>query len=708
MRTGSGRTQLVASKRKSELRSPSPTPRENASGNSVRWVTRTLQRRKESGKQRGKSDSRKRSPNASGSASGQWKQRVKASSGTAAVSISPARGVSAGAYRGGGTAGRSKGVSRVTVDISVARLQKWFRVLILRGVVKRRGLLSERISDSLNVQQCLWELSVRRAKRLLSEAFNAYAVRLHGGIETTNDESKDAAVSLVNAFMRAKKDGLCRTQQLHKIWQHAVRVIEKAWMNCALFYYTQQLGVECKRQRLVIQQEAIERRDYIRQRLLFLVECHQHCYNHPLLMQAGVAVRKLEWWEHVVMESSINCAVRHCPAAVLNSETAGDASTIKECGISTVMPPLVPRTSSLGTGSPCFVYPDASQRVIWVNAGKDEGSSVPTMPAPSVTHRFHVRADTAFVNGLLQEMGQLDFPTSMGLCPRASVPPQDSTGNVVSITYTARVQNTEHTSELVDSNLVWVGGFLLRECLQPLPLFKELSMWLRSREITERQNQQATTSSRVVVGGAANTLLLKPVLRKRARGRSMASVDFSVSVSTMGKAWADFYLFMELTGEACGSVSCSTSTLAFSLLPPSTLYRRNKGYLSSQSRGRVSLETLVGAGRGLATPVSRKLCTSTPTCAGEVSKTLSLTKGLGSEFDIKYEVERLFVREYHRRKKLQDEYNAEVVALGRIIHRDQVTTVNDGKTKMTDNRQPFQKDWCVSLLAGATEGTLTH
>ncbi|ESL10566.1 hypothetical protein TRSC58_01700 [Trypanosoma rangeli SC58] len=478
-------------------------------------------------------------------------------------------------------------------------------------------------------------------------------------------------------------------------------------MNCSLFYYIQQFGMEHKRQRLVVWQEAIERRDYIRQRLLFLVECHQRCYNHPLLMQAGVSVRKLKWWERVVMESSISCAVRHCPAAVLNSETAGDASTIKECRTSIVMSPSVLCTSSLVTGSPSFVYPDASQCVIWLNTGKDEGSSVSTMSAPSATHRFYVRADTAFVNGLLQEMGQLDFPTSMGLCPRAFVPPQDSTGNVVSIACTARVQNTEHASELVDCNLVWVRGFLLRECLQPLPLFQELSMCLRSKEIAERQNEQATSSSRVV-GGASNTLFLQPVSRKRGRGRSLASVDFSVSVSTMGKAWADFYLFMELTGEAWGSVSCSTSTLAFSSLPSPTLYRRNKGYLSSQSRGPVSLETLVGASGGPATSASRKLYTSTPTCAGEVSKTLPLTKSLGSEFDVKYEVERLFVREYHRRKKLQDEYNAEVVALGWIIQRDQVTTVNGGKDKMTDKKQPFQKGCCVSLLAGATEGTLTH
>ncbi|RNF10193.1 uncharacterized protein Tco025E_06917 [Trypanosoma conorhini] len=685
MRASSG------SKRRPASRSPSPTPREGAAAVTVRRATGSAQREKESEKLRGKSASRKRSPSARGGGSAQRKQKGRPNRGTAARPISPARGAAGGGNKGVGSAGRPKGgVSRVTVDVSVARLQKWFRVLILRGVIKRRGLLAERISDSLHVQQRLWELRVRRAKRLLSEAFNACALRLRGGLETTDTKGNEPAVNLVNAFIRAKRDILWRTQQLQRSWQQAVRVIERAWIKSAFFCHIQQIYLERKRQRLVIQQEAIERRDYIRQRLLFLVECHQRCYNHPLLLEAGAAVRKLEWWERVVMESSGSCTERNFSAAALNDEALGEVSPVPERKTSIVVPSSHPRTSSLVTAPRYFVCPDASQNVCWANAGKEEEPIAPTTHAPSTKHRFYVRADTAFVNGLLQEMGQLAFPTSMGLRPKALVSTRNSLDNVVATACTARVQNTEHASELVDGQLVWVGGSLLRACLQPLPLFQELCLWFRSRELAERKKGQ-TASSWCAAGDAVSASFIHPVPRKRGREKNLAPMDLSVSVSSMGKAWADFYLFLDLTADGLSSASCSTSTSAACSLPSQAPYRRSRGYFYSRSRGRVSLDTLVAAREASEAPVSRKSSTPTPPCTGEAPAILSSKKFLGSEFDVKYEIERLFVRECHRRAKLQDEYNAEVVALGWIIHREQLTTVNAGGAKMTDKKQSFQK-----------------
>ncbi|EKF32458.1 hypothetical protein MOQ_003688 [Trypanosoma cruzi marinkellei] len=680
-------------KRRSASRFASSSPQGSAVAGRGRLKADGAQRRNPSEGKGRKMSLKRRSLKAGGSANSQQKNIGRPKSGNMIRPYSPERGATAGAQgRTLITSGRSRPFSRAVRDAYVSRIQRWFRSLVLRGVVRCRGLLVMRIREILELEQRLWELRVRMAKRVLSEAFNTYALTLHSDSERRGLKKYKPVVTLVNAFMHAKKDCLLRSEKLHIIYQRAVKVIEGAWTRCVLFRSIQQASVENKMQCLLIQQEEIERRDYIRQRWLFLVECHQQCYNHPLLVKAKIAVRSTECWASVLMESTLHLPDRSCSFVNLNNEVTLDVSSAQDFRHSMMMPTSRSQTPSR-FASPNFGQTSDSQRWSCLNEERCKGLISPTThEQPSVKHRFHLQADTAFVHGLLQEMGKLDFPSSMGSRPRVLVSPRDLTDNRVSTTCTARVQSTEHASELTNSRCLWVGNVLLRECLRPLPLFKEFFMLTRSKERGWGKGGKATSSS-YVSGDAVNASFLHPAPTKKSRERTLSPMDFSVSVASMGKAWADFYVFMDLAGDALRSLSCNNTTSDSSLLAPLMVSRRSKGYLFARSGGRALLHVLSGTGVASVTQTSGKFRTPIPTSAEQTQTTWTPTEVLGSEFDIKYEIERLLVREFHRRLKLQALYDAEVAALGWVIQRGTGTTRNVGeaRTKVKESRQHVKK-----------------
>ncbi|ESS68036.1 hypothetical protein TCDM_03186 [Trypanosoma cruzi Dm28c] len=685
VRVGGLERPASSKRRQSASRLSSSSLQGGAVAGKVRRKADGAQRRNRSEGQGRKLSLKRRSLKTGGSTNTQRKRNGRSNRGYSVRSHSAERGAAAGAQgKTLGTSGRSRPFSRAVMDAYASRIQRWFRRLVLGGVMRCRGLLVMRIREILELQKRLWELRVRMAKRVMSEAFNTYAIIIHGDSEMRGIRKYKPEVTLVNAFMRAKKDCVLRSEKLHIIYQRAVRVIERAWTKCVLFRSIQPASLENKMQWLLIQQEEIERRDYIRQRLLFLVECHQQCYNHPLLMKAVIAVRNTECWSGIITESPLHLTDRRCSFVNLSNEVTLDTSSAREFRYSIMMQTSRSQASSRFV-SPNFGQTSDSQRCSCLNKEKHKGLIFQTThEQPSVKHRFNVRADTAFVHGLLQEMGKLDFPSSMGSRPRVFASPRDLTDAAVSTTCTAQVQSTEHASELTNSRFVWVGNVLLRECLRPSPLFTEFCIWNNSKERGWIKGGKATSSS-YVFEDAVNACFLHPAPTRKSRERTLSPMDFSVSVASMGKAWADFYVFMDLTDDVLESFSCNNTTSDSSPLASLMVSRRSKG--------RALLHFLLGTGSASVTRTSGKLHTPIPSPTDQTQTNWAPIKIFGSEFDIKYEIERLLVREYHRRLKLQDLYDAEVAALGWIIQRGTATTRNAGEAgkKVTESRQQFKK-----------------
>ncbi|KEG10008.1 hypothetical protein DQ04_04311050 [Trypanosoma grayi] len=583
--------------------------------------------------------------------------------------------------RRAGSASRSRFTIRITTDVALTRIQRWVRAMIFRRRTKRRGTLTASISKALEVEHCLWQLRVRMAKRVLIEAFTAYALSRRDGSEVRQQILHEHSVTVVNMFMRTRMDVTLVTTKKNVVLKAAVRRIENVWTRCPRYDYLRHLSVAQKAQRLLIQQEDIERRDCIRRRWVFLVECHQCCYNDSLLMDAGLAVRHLESWERVVMDSDQVLVPTPQPETNLNNEKREGASTRRECTRTTTL--VVSRScqASLQHTSRTSCQPQNSYQVSWHAEGR-QGMNAQMTDGSARDRRFLQSAELAYLHGLQEEKGQLDFPTSLGARPWPFDSPPKTLGCVVSTMCSPRLRDTENTSGLVPSRFIWLGAALLRESLQSLPLFNEFRARLKARHWAREEDRMTT----FVSGSEADSSIERffcPPTRRKGRKAAVASQDYSVSASTMGKTWTDFYRSMTFNRDPTRLHYRRVSDVLFSLTSTSTIDRRGGGHFCSRNGKRVSLHTLVGS--GLTTPSSTKSHGQKSANTGSVSTFSPPTKMLGSEFDIKYEVERLLIREHSRRLSMEDGYMAEVTALEWLIQRDQMNAVKTEIMKVNDD-----------------------
>ncbi|KAH9582283.1 hypothetical protein LSM04_009058 [Trypanosoma melophagium] len=593
---------------------------------------------------------------------------------------------------------RSRHSSRAALDVAVSRLQRWGRIMIIRQLLRTPGALADRISVILKMEYRLWKLRVRMAKRVLREAFNSYAAAKREDPTLAPQRMREGAVTIINAFIRARRDDISTQRKRQVVFKSAVKVIERAWIKTPLYRYLKNLSLENRMQRLIIKQEDIERRDLIRQRWGFLVECHQRCYNDSVLLEAGIAVRNLEWWENAVMDADKEYMYK-----LRSSKEKSDKKEMIERPVQAES--FLPRESresiaafvaqpsssmSISCLDKQIVLTNDSSKRLMVSHTLDEEEALNDLSPPESAkdNRFYKRADASFVFGMLQEMGKLDFALSMGSRPIYLGVPLEFVDSLVCSTSLARLQETKNALKIIKSRFVYFGGAFLRENLQTLPLFKEISMQLHCRAMeTWRARQQMCMTSEDA--DAVKDFFLQPSSRRKRRGKGMESpLNYSLSATIMGKEWVELYrslieLLYPVGGKSNNTslrIGCSTSSNSQNIS-----YRRNVGQFHPRCGVRMTLQelTISGTKKNSAKEFKQSTSVTTRTSSGEDS--MPPIKIFGSEYDSMYEIERLLIREYSHRLKLENQYDTEISALEWLFQREH--TINIANSKKNNDKK---------------------
>ncbi|ORC93014.1 uncharacterized protein TM35_000023400 [Trypanosoma theileri] len=636
---------------------------------------------------------------------------------------SPSRSDTPGLYSVGSRkrldgSARSRHSSRAAVDVALSRLQRWGRVLILRQVLRTPGALANRIREILTMEYRLWKLRVRMAKRVLREAFNNYAISKREDPTLALQRMREDAVTVINAFLRARSDEIVIQRKRLVIFKKAAETIEKVWVKSPLYQYLKNLSLENRMQRLLFKQESIERRDIIRQRWVFLVECHQRCYNDPILLEAGIAVRSLEWWENVVMDSDKEYMYKLRASKEKNEKEEMTEELTEEERLlrrdhrestGTFLARSSSRSYSLSGYDKARVLGDISSKKLMGQHILDDGKELNKSLSSELVHnsRFYKRADASFVFGILQEMGRLEFALSMGARPIYLGVPLEFVDSLVSSTSLARLQETKNALKLIKSRFVCFGGAFLRENLQTLPLFREVSMQLHSREMEALSTQQTmfTTSEDA---DAVKAFFLQPLSRKKRRVKAAGSpLDYSLSAAIMGKGWVELYRSLVQYLYPTGNKSIDTSRRITEITSSSStsqtiIYRRNVGQFHPRCGVHMTLEELTVPVTKTNSMKDSKRSTSMTARMSSGASSVQPVKLLGSEYESTYEIERLLIRESNHRLKLKNQYKTEISALECLFQRDHIINnlnSNEKNDKKDQSEVSFVK---ASLLRTST------
>ncbi|EAN78025.1 hypothetical protein, conserved [Trypanosoma brucei brucei TREU927] len=578
--------------------------------------------------------------------------------------------------KSGGNTSNSR-LHRVAMEVSVSRLQRWFRVTLLRRLVDSPDALASRIEKRYTWEHRLWKLRTRIAKRIIVEACTAYALSLDLKGKEEGRVAEHNAV-MVMTFLRALESLRLKWRKQQEVFKHAVSIIERAWIRCNTRTNPMQTSRERKLIRLLMDEESIERRELVRRRLLFVINCHQLCYNDPLVLETCLSAKTLHISENLFTNNTTD-EKSWCGPATLQEEAPTDGT--KERQVLSHSLSLWTRSSHCSsilksmTNLTMAGYMDEcgkgkeEKNYAWVNLADTENPS----EGP-----YRRRANACFVTAILLEKGHLTFPESMGAGQSGLDPRPDLASGSAPVQCRARIQDTEKALEKVEVRFVREGPLSLREPLHSLSTFKEFRVLMNSRR---KQNSREQTKAFILGPNVTldNLHYLYPVYRKVKKGKDLKPLShLSVTSDAMGEEWSKL-LYVAWT-EECLSRPPSHSFAWLSLARPesSRSYHRRPFHTGICEDSNHPLhDLLVGTGgkqRSLKTNLM-----SVSFYDDESDKQQQNADPYVDHEKIRYEVERLLIQEYRRRKCIEETHKAGIHTIEGMIARERGTAFSSVK-----------------------------
>nr|CCC51557.1 conserved hypothetical protein, fragment [Trypanosoma vivax Y486] len=546
-------------------------------------------------------------------------------------------------------------LSRATASAAAIRIQRWARLLAMKRVLMCPGKLASCVASVLDFEYRVWRLYTRRARRIIIEAFNAYALISRQNREREQREENGTWVSCINAFLRAKRSGVEVEHRRLVLFKRAVSVIEAFWIRSSVYDHLQRLSAESKVLRLLMQEESIERRDIERRHLLFLVESHQQFYNDPTLMRDEASVRKLELTERIFTGRDEECS-RKLEALLSQIAESNASSKTMESGHTQKLHGYPPCDQS-GPASFSSTFRQLSGCGDEVLRGPADNTQcddrkshieflLKTSDARGPYHRY---ADSCFVNAVLHEHGQVELATSMGARPLGFDTQPDFVDGVVLGSCRARIQDTKNAMRTVKRHFIWEGPAVIT----PVVCDRSKAFLLGSN--TSMDNLR---------------YLCPTVQRPKDQNKRYAKLEHSLSAEVMGKRWVDFCRNTKLDAGVLQNTADSVAPPLNNALLVSAFGVRDKVKLSLSNMSAPLREVLKAARKSTV----KSSCSAETACkkgSGEsILHRQSTTVLFEDEVYVKYEMERLFIREFQRRRKMEEAYMMEVGAIEWLFQRE--------------------------------------
>nr|CCC93751.1 unnamed protein product [Trypanosoma congolense IL3000] len=546
---------------------------------------------------------------------------------------------------------------RVATEVATARLQRWFRAALLHKVLKSPGVLVTRLKEILTLDHKLWKLRVRMAKRIIVQACTAYAISFSKN-EVDDTACTSRFVTVVCAFLRALKSRRISSQMKHTGYKRAVRVIEKLWLQSANYKNFIRTSRDKKFFLLLLDEESIERRDYDRQRLLFIIQRHQEFYNDPIARKAGLFVRGLGSLESIFGGE----ASEKDKLWELAPNPLEDGAT-ESSGRSHPLPYLAPSWLCSSRRSSAFrshsnFFGSLSDEAEMMEGGKGETASKlvgKETKVKKVDVPYRKRANTCFVTAIYLEEGRLAFPSSMGACQFVLDPKPETSGGSAPLSCKARIQDTENALGNVERRYTWKGAAIVREPLQAFTVFREYCVLLNHRK---EENRRESTKAFVLGSNVAveNLFFLYPPTHRSKDNKGNQKVPpFSVTANVMGDDWSKL-LYLAWAERNSPGPSFHYSASPSPVQEPTFACSRRKT-LQLNTRGDTAepLHCLLSLARR-----PRRSTVGSHVCSVRLGDD-ACNRQDKNDYDCErviYEIERLLIQEYRRRQHIVETCNA--------------------------------------------------
>lgn len=206
---------------------------------------------------------------------------------------------------------RGKKIRAVSEAVAVARMQKWCRKVLLQQNFRSKGQFFQRVLKQLQWENQISTVRAHLAKHTLKQFFDHLGSR-EFSIQSVRERSQmrlysetaQSHIDTIIAALQALKSLREVIKRQQKEEREAVAVISESWIRSSLYKYLRKMNEDHFLQRLLARQEVIERKDIARRYFKQLIYYHQSCYNDPLMIENGLASRKVPLVISLILFSS--------------------------------------------------------------------------------------------------------------------------------------------------------------------------------------------------------------------------------------------------------------------------------------------------------------------------------------------------------------------------------------------------------------------
>ncbi|KAG5488564.1 hypothetical protein JIQ42_00172 [Leishmania sp. Namibia] len=281
----------------------------------------------------------------------------------------------------------SRWVCRISEEIALHRMQRAVRCFLMHRYLQRtvpvasvplsmseslaalESRFLQRLRAALYRQERAAELRTGIAKRVIQAALRRWAqthplqhrrLFLLSRVQTVSERCPlraaelDTALCSIQASLRTRESSyLLEARRVNYRQQTAVRVLERAWQKTPRYAASIRHIHDRQVRDVLCRQEAVERRDILRRRLIFMVCCHQAFFNDPRMWEAGVAIRRIPLnAPHGLLSTEMSYTLSGT-AAFPSPLTSATADSVPLCGdgaaeqVRVAASPLQPETPQL-------------------------------------------------------------------------------------------------------------------------------------------------------------------------------------------------------------------------------------------------------------------------------------------------------------------------------------------------------------------------
>ncbi|KAG5464728.1 hypothetical protein LSCM4_00169 [Leishmania orientalis] len=291
----------------------------------------------------------------------------------------------------------SRWVCRISEEIALHRMQRAVRCFLMHRYLQRtvpvasvplsmsESLTAEsaagdavprlesrflhRLRAALYRQERAAELRTGIAKRVIQAALRLWAqthpfqhqrLFLLSRVQTVSERCPlraaelDTALCSIQASLRTRESSyLVEARRVNYRQQTAARVLKRAWQKTPRYAASIRRIHDRQVRDVLCRQEAVERRDILRRRLISMVCCHQAFFNDPRMWEAGMAIRRIPLnAPHGLLSTEMSYTLSGT-AAFSSPLTSATADSVPLCGdgaaeqVRVAASPLQPKTLQL-------------------------------------------------------------------------------------------------------------------------------------------------------------------------------------------------------------------------------------------------------------------------------------------------------------------------------------------------------------------------